>query len=115
MNTNDDEPIHVRHLIGGQWVDTPDHDESVDPYRGEVVARVARGTPDIVERAMAAASAAGPTIAAMPPRVLSSVRGATSCPAPCTTGGLSGEVSPGGSPGTWVKICAAINTTLLNI
>ena len=66
MNTNDAEPIHVRHLIGGQWVDTPDHDESVDPYRGEVVARVARGTPDIVERAMAAASAAGPTIAAMP-------------------------------------------------
>ncbi len=66
MNTNDAEPIHVRHLVGGQWVDTPDHDESVDPYRGGVVARVARGTPDIVERAMAAAAAAGPTIAAMP-------------------------------------------------
>ena len=62
MNANQPKPIHVRHLISGQWIDTPGHDQTIDPYRGDAVARVARGAPEIVERAIASASAAAPTI-----------------------------------------------------
>jgi acyl-CoA reductase-like NAD-dependent aldehyde dehydrogenase len=66
ISANHHDPVNVRHLINGQWVDTPDHDATIDPYRGDVVSRVAQGGPEIAERAIASAAAAAPMIAGMP-------------------------------------------------
>jgi acyl-CoA reductase-like NAD-dependent aldehyde dehydrogenase len=53
-------------LIGGQWRAGQAEFEDVDPYRHEVVARVAESTLEDLNDALNAAVAARPTIAAMP-------------------------------------------------
>ncbi|GMG83149.1 aldehyde dehydrogenase family protein [Paralimibaculum aggregatum] len=58
--------IDVRHLIAGEWIASPATDVTTDPYRGTAVARVARGDAGVVDRAVAAARAAAPGVAAMP-------------------------------------------------
>jgi acyl-CoA reductase-like NAD-dependent aldehyde dehydrogenase len=53
-------------LIGGQWVDSAQRIEVRNPARpDEVVGTIARGTPEHVERAVAAAKAAQPAWAAL--------------------------------------------------
>jgi betaine-aldehyde dehydrogenase len=41
--------------IGGKWVDTPDHRESIDPATGEVIGHYAMGRAEDAERAIAIA------------------------------------------------------------
>lgn len=59
-------PIHVRHYIGGRWVTTSERDLVRDPYRGDVVAEVARGTTGHIDEALTAAVAAAPVVASIP-------------------------------------------------
>src|SRR3954451_9777317 len=58
-----------RHLIGGEWVDAAGGGtfDDLDPYTGDVVARVAAGGREDARRAIAAASAAFPGWAQTPP------------------------------------------------
>jgi acyl-CoA reductase-like NAD-dependent aldehyde dehydrogenase len=58
--------MQVKMLIGGQWRAGQAEFEDVDPYRHEVVARVAESTLEDLNDALNAAVAARPTIAAMP-------------------------------------------------
>ncbi|MEW9613272.1 aldehyde dehydrogenase family protein [Shinella sp. S4-D37] len=60
-------PIVVRHLIDGAWVDGDGHVETRSPYSGELVGQVAKGSLALVEQAIVAARAAAPRVAAVPP------------------------------------------------
>ncbi|HWK43513.1 MAG TPA: aldehyde dehydrogenase family protein [Stellaceae bacterium] len=60
------DPPLARMLIGGAWRGGEVHDDVVDPYRGEVVGRVARSTLRDLDDALVAAVAAKPIMAAMP-------------------------------------------------
>jgi acyl-CoA reductase-like NAD-dependent aldehyde dehydrogenase len=64
--STDFSPLRVRHLIAGEWVDTSVHDLRTDPYRGVTVTEVARGSAELVDRAIAAAKKAAPVVAGMP-------------------------------------------------
>ena len=59
----------VQHHIGGQWVDSEGGDsyDDLDPYTGDVVARVAAGTRADAHRAVEAAAAAFPAWSKAPP------------------------------------------------
>ncbi|WP_108610756.1 aldehyde dehydrogenase family protein [Aminobacter sp. MSH1] len=59
-------PAKVRHLIGGRWVESEQQDLVYDPYRGTVVAEVARGTVGDIDLAVQAAVGAAPVVAAIP-------------------------------------------------
>ncbi|MGH3510224.1 MAG: aldehyde dehydrogenase family protein [Nocardioidaceae bacterium] len=52
--------------IGGSPVDVDHFDDLIEPYRGELVARVGTSDEGVVARAVEAAHAAGPLMAAMP-------------------------------------------------
>ncbi|MEU6552265.1 aldehyde dehydrogenase family protein [Streptomyces sp. NPDC046915] len=58
----------LQHLIGGVWEDSSDdaYTDVVDPATEEVVARAPAGSPDDVDRAVAAAVRAQPAWAALP-------------------------------------------------
>src|ERR1700730_8271904 len=49
---------HYRLFIDGEWVDSPEHYEIRSPATDELVATVARGTTEHIDRAVAAAKAA---------------------------------------------------------
>ena len=51
--------------IGAEWVETPETDTLRLPYDGATVAQVSRGTRELLARAIAAARAAAPRMAAM--------------------------------------------------
>ncbi len=53
--------------LGGQWMDGDDVMEVRSPFDGRDVARVARGGPELLERAAATAERAAVTMAAAPP------------------------------------------------
>jgi acyl-CoA reductase-like NAD-dependent aldehyde dehydrogenase len=59
----------VQHHIGGQWVDSEGGDsyDDLDPYTGDVVARVAAGTRADAHKAVEAAAAAFPAWSKAPP------------------------------------------------
>src|SRR5262249_33067407 len=58
-------PIHAQMLIGGEWIDSNQRIEVFSPARpDELVGTIARGAPEHVERAIAAAKAAQPAWAA---------------------------------------------------
>ncbi len=60
---------HVKALIGGARLSVDGQTfETVDPYRHTIVARVDNATKEVVARAVAAATAAKPVIAATPAR-----------------------------------------------
>ncbi|WNI18738.1 aldehyde dehydrogenase family protein [Actinacidiphila sp. ITFR-21] len=59
-------PLRARHLVNGEWIDTAEHDQTVDPYRGGVVTEAAVGSAEIVDRAVAAADAAASAVASLP-------------------------------------------------
>jgi len=54
-------------LLAGQWLDGSDRITVRSPYDGRTVAEVARGGPEILERAAAAARRAAEPTAALPP------------------------------------------------
>jgi acyl-CoA reductase-like NAD-dependent aldehyde dehydrogenase len=56
----------IPQLIGGEWQTSAETAEVRDPYRGTVVARAPRSGLDDLQRAVAAAVAAKPVMAAMP-------------------------------------------------
>ena len=56
----------IPQLIGGEWRAAAETAEVRDPYRGTVVARAPRSSLDDLQRAVAAAVAAKPVMAAMP-------------------------------------------------
>ncbi|MEZ5844704.1 MAG: aldehyde dehydrogenase family protein [Hyphomicrobiaceae bacterium] len=56
----------IPQLIGGEWVRAAESYSVRDPYRGEVVAEVARSSADDLERAMRAAVRARDAMATMP-------------------------------------------------
>jgi acyl-CoA reductase-like NAD-dependent aldehyde dehydrogenase len=59
-------PVHAQLLIGGEWCGGPAHVEVRNPARpDELVGTIVRGTPDDVDRAVAAAKAAQPAWAAL--------------------------------------------------
>lgn len=58
--------IEVRHLIGGQWIDSDDSDTTLNPFHGTPVGRVGRGTLATMDKALEAARKAAPQIAAIP-------------------------------------------------
>lgn len=53
-------------LIGGEWVDGSEHLVVMDPYRGEVLGRVAQAGPAAIERAIHAAEQAAPRMRELP-------------------------------------------------
>jgi acyl-CoA reductase-like NAD-dependent aldehyde dehydrogenase len=59
--------VEWRHYIGGEWVAARDTFDDHDPYTGEIMARVPRGTRDDARRAVEAAAEAFPAWAALPP------------------------------------------------
>jgi acyl-CoA reductase-like NAD-dependent aldehyde dehydrogenase len=61
----------LTHFIGGDWVTASDDRtfEDLDPYTGDVVARVAAGTRSDAKRAIDAAAAAFPAWSQTPPAV----------------------------------------------
>ena len=59
--------VDTRHWIGGERVASESTFDDVSPLDGQVIARVSRGGPAEVDAAVAAATAAFPTWAAMPP------------------------------------------------
>ncbi|HSL16360.1 MAG TPA: aldehyde dehydrogenase family protein [Methylomirabilota bacterium] len=54
-------------FLNGQWLDGDDVIEVRSPYDGREVARVARGGPDLLERAAATAARAAEMMASVPP------------------------------------------------
>ncbi|MEE4271622.1 MAG: aldehyde dehydrogenase family protein [Thermoanaerobaculales bacterium] len=54
-------------LLAGQWLDGSDRITVCSPYDGRTVAEVARGGPEILERAASAAQRAAEPTAALPP------------------------------------------------
>jgi acyl-CoA reductase-like NAD-dependent aldehyde dehydrogenase len=56
----------IPQLIGGAWQPAAETAEVRDPYRGAVIARAPRSSLDDLQRAVAAAVAAKPLMAAMP-------------------------------------------------
>ncbi len=58
--------MHIRHLIAGKPVDSPQTFTTVNPATQQVLAEVARGGPEEVNAAVAAAKAAFPAWAARP-------------------------------------------------
>ena len=54
-------PVHANMLIGGEWINSNQRIEVFNPARpDELVGTIPRGTPENVERAIAAAKAAQP-------------------------------------------------------
>lgn len=53
-------------FIGGQWSATAETQAVTNPYSGDVIAEIAKGTPDSVNEAVAAAKEAFPSYAALP-------------------------------------------------
>jgi acyl-CoA reductase-like NAD-dependent aldehyde dehydrogenase len=68
-DTGGRDPLGVewRQFIGGEWVAAADTFDDLDPYTGEVMARVPRGTRYDAHRAVEAAAEAFPAWAALPP------------------------------------------------
>jgi acyl-CoA reductase-like NAD-dependent aldehyde dehydrogenase len=56
-----------RLYIGGEWTDTADRFDDVDPYTGDVMARVPAASRDDMRHAVEAAADAFPAWAALPP------------------------------------------------
>lgn len=56
----------LRIPIGGEWIETDEFDEVVNPHSDEVYARVPLAGPDEMERAIAAATASFETTRALP-------------------------------------------------
>jgi acyl-CoA reductase-like NAD-dependent aldehyde dehydrogenase len=67
--TTETAPQEARQFIAGEWVDAEGGRtfEDLDPFTGEVVARVSAGTREDARRAIAAAAAAFPAWAQTPP------------------------------------------------
>lgn len=59
--------VEWRQYIGGEWKTSRDTFDDLDPYTGDVMARVPRGTRDDARRAVQAAADAFPAWAALPP------------------------------------------------
>lgn len=59
-------PLKVRHLIAGEWIDGDAEVQTLDPYRGGIVATVAKGSPSLADTAVAAAHDAAAEVAALP-------------------------------------------------
>ena len=55
MTTSTQLQTASRNYIGGEWVDTPDHDVVRLPYDGTPVGEVPRAGLDVLEKAVAAA------------------------------------------------------------
>jgi hypothetical protein len=56
-----------RQYVGGEWITSPETFDDLDPYTGEVMAQVPRGTAADAARAVDAASAAFPAWSELPP------------------------------------------------
>jgi betaine-aldehyde dehydrogenase len=47
--------LQAKHWIGGEWIDSKDHQESINPANGEVIGSYANGGEEEAQRAVAAA------------------------------------------------------------
>ena len=66
MPTIKDDIFAARHLIGSAWIDTATSRVTVSPFNGQAVTAVAEGSLELIDRAVTAAAAAAPVVAALP-------------------------------------------------